>query len=100
MKSWKLRWFVLTDNCLYYFKTEKGNQPLGIMCVRNRREGERETKRKTGRERQRERERERGLVSRQSLRHKPIGTRRERERERERETRVLPPTYSPSSLHL
>jgi len=35
------------------------------------------------REREREkREKERGLVSRQSLRHKPIGTRRERERER------------------
>ena len=33
---------------------------------------------------QRERERERGLVSRQSLRHKPIGTRRERERGRSR----------------
>ena len=36
------------------------------------------------RDRDRERERERGLVSRQSLRHKPIGTRGEREREREK----------------
>ena len=31
MKSWKSRWFVLTDNCLYYFRTEKDPQPLGIM---------------------------------------------------------------------
>ena len=44
--------------------------------------GKEENQRQSGRER--EEEREACLVSRQSMRHKPIGTRRERERERER----------------
>lgn len=33
VKSWKTRWFVLTDNCLYYFRAENDPQPLGIMYV-------------------------------------------------------------------
>lgn len=31
-KSWKRRFFILRrDNCLYYYKTEKDNDPLGAM---------------------------------------------------------------------
>uniref|UniRef100_A0A6Q2Y1W7 Cytohesin 4a n=1 Tax=Esox lucius TaxID=8010 RepID=A0A6Q2Y1W7_ESOLU len=39
VKTWKRRWFILTDNCLYYFeftidKEPKGIIPLENLCVR------------------------------------------------------------------
>lgn len=31
MKTWKRRWFILTDNCLYYFEfTAVSRGPLGL----------------------------------------------------------------------
>lgn len=35
IKTWKRRWFVLNDNCLYYFKHPKDKQPLGIIPLEN-----------------------------------------------------------------
>ncbi|UYV77460.1 CYTH1 [Cordylochernes scorpioides] len=34
-KSWKRRWFILKDNCLYYFKCVKDNKPQGIIPLEN-----------------------------------------------------------------
>ncbi|PRP81479.1 ankyrin repeat-containing protein [Planoprotostelium fungivorum] len=35
-KNWKRRWFVLKDNCLYYFKSENPDQqPCGIIPLEN-----------------------------------------------------------------
>ena len=34
-KSWKKRYFVLTDNCLYYFVKESDNEPKGIVPLEN-----------------------------------------------------------------
>ncbi len=31
VKSWKKRWFVLNDNCLYYFKQEKASHTLLVL---------------------------------------------------------------------
>jgi cytohesin len=30
-RSWKKRWFLLTDNCLYYFKSPQHKEPKGIV---------------------------------------------------------------------
>eukprot|EP01156_Anaeramoeba_ignava_P021723 Anaeramoba_ignava/c19616_g3_i1.p1 GENE.c19616_g3_i1~~c19616_g3_i1.p1 ORF type:complete len:190 (+),score=74.07 c19616_g3_i1:1-570(+) len=30
-KNWKKRWFLLSYNCLYYFKSEKDSKPRGII---------------------------------------------------------------------
>ena len=30
-KSWKKRWFILSDNCLYYFKSPKVSFPLSYL---------------------------------------------------------------------
>eukprot|EP01117_Protostelium_nocturnum_P001259 TRINITY_DN1157_c0_g1_i1.p1 TRINITY_DN1157_c0_g1~~TRINITY_DN1157_c0_g1_i1.p1 ORF type:complete len:1157 (+),score=243.01 TRINITY_DN1157_c0_g1_i1:169-3639(+) len=35
-KTWKKRWFVLKDNCLYYFKSQQPDeQPCGIIPLEN-----------------------------------------------------------------
>lgn len=34
-KSWRKRWFILTDNCLYYFKNPSDKEPLGIIPLEN-----------------------------------------------------------------
>uniref|UniRef100_A0A3Q3XRT3 PH domain-containing protein n=1 Tax=Mola mola TaxID=94237 RepID=A0A3Q3XRT3_MOLML len=39
VKSWKRRWFILTDSCLYYFEYTTDKDPIGIipledLCVR------------------------------------------------------------------
>ena len=34
-KSWRKRWFILTDNCLYYFKSPSDKEPLGIIPLEN-----------------------------------------------------------------
>lgn len=34
-KTWKKRWFVLKDNCLYYFKQETDVDPYGIIPLEN-----------------------------------------------------------------
>ncbi|KAJ3431105.1 cytohesin-4 [Anaeramoeba flamelloides] len=31
IKTWKTRWFLLSYNCLYYFKTLEDNEPCGII---------------------------------------------------------------------
>ena len=34
MKTWKRRWFILTDNCLYYFEyTTVSTGPSVFVCV-------------------------------------------------------------------
>jgi len=35
IKTWKRRWFVLKDNCLYYFKQPSNEQPCGIIPLEN-----------------------------------------------------------------
>ena len=35
IKTWKRRWFVVSDSCLYYFKSEKDKEPLGIIPLEN-----------------------------------------------------------------
>ena len=34
-KSWKRRWFVLNDRCLYYFQHTAENVPKGIIPLEN-----------------------------------------------------------------
>lgn len=34
-KNWKKRWFILTDNCLYYFKSPQDKGPKGIIPLEN-----------------------------------------------------------------
>eukprot|EP01114_Cavostelium_apophysatum_P006874 TRINITY_DN1840_c0_g1_i1.p1 TRINITY_DN1840_c0_g1~~TRINITY_DN1840_c0_g1_i1.p1 ORF type:complete len:1243 (-),score=449.77 TRINITY_DN1840_c0_g1_i1:160-3888(-) len=34
-KTWKKRWFVLKDNCLYYFKQMEDKDPYGIIPLEN-----------------------------------------------------------------
>jgi len=34
-KTWKRRWFVLNDSCLYYFQSTAENNPLGIIPLEN-----------------------------------------------------------------
>ncbi|XP_071815068.1 cytohesin-1-like isoform X3 [Apostichopus japonicus] len=35
IKSWKRRWFILTDNCLYYFEFTQDREPRGIIPLEN-----------------------------------------------------------------
>lgn len=35
VKSWKWRWFILNDNCLYYFETTEDKEPKGIIPLEN-----------------------------------------------------------------
>jgi len=35
IKTWKRRWFVLNDGCLYYFKAKGDSEPLGIIPLEN-----------------------------------------------------------------
>eukprot|EP01119_Soliformovum_irregulare_P001359 TRINITY_DN1107_c0_g2_i1.p1 TRINITY_DN1107_c0_g2~~TRINITY_DN1107_c0_g2_i1.p1 ORF type:complete len:1152 (-),score=404.61 TRINITY_DN1107_c0_g2_i1:97-3552(-) len=35
IKTWKKRWFVISDNCLYYFKTHEDHEPIGIVPLEN-----------------------------------------------------------------
>ncbi|KAG8138179.1 hypothetical protein E2320_004095 [Naja naja] len=35
VKTWKRRWFILTDNCLYYFEYTADKEPLGIIPLEN-----------------------------------------------------------------
>ncbi|NXQ99561.1 CYH3 protein, partial [Sagittarius serpentarius] len=35
VKTWKLRWFILTDNCLYYFEYTTDKEPRGIIPLEN-----------------------------------------------------------------
>ncbi|XP_061438779.1 cytohesin-4 isoform X2 [Rhineura floridana] len=35
VKTWKRRWFILTDNCLYYFGYTTDKEPLGIIPLEN-----------------------------------------------------------------
>ncbi|KAK3090284.1 hypothetical protein FSP39_010619 [Pinctada imbricata] len=34
-KSWKRRWFILNDNCLYYFQFTTDKEPKGIIPLEN-----------------------------------------------------------------
>lgn len=35
MKTWKRRWFILTDNCLYYFEYTTVSRQIDVfLCVR------------------------------------------------------------------
>ncbi|XP_030840095.1 cytohesin-1 isoform X2 [Strongylocentrotus purpuratus] len=34
-KNWKRRWFILTDNCLYYFEFTTDREPKGIIPLEN-----------------------------------------------------------------
>lgn len=34
-KSWCKRWFILSDNCLYYFKSPNDKEPRGIIPLEN-----------------------------------------------------------------
>lgn len=34
-KSWKRRWFILKDNCLYYFEYTQDKEPKGIIPLEN-----------------------------------------------------------------
>ncbi|KRX81128.1 Cytohesin-1 [Trichinella sp. T6] len=34
-KSWKRRWFILSDNCLYYFENKTEKEPRGIIPLEN-----------------------------------------------------------------
>lgn len=34
-KSWKRRWFILNDNCLYYFEYTADKEPRGIIPLEN-----------------------------------------------------------------
>ncbi|XP_022091383.1 cytohesin-1-like isoform X3 [Acanthaster planci] len=34
-KNWKRRWFILTDNCLYYFEYTTDKEPRGIIPLEN-----------------------------------------------------------------
>ncbi|KAG8436279.1 hypothetical protein GDO86_007402 [Hymenochirus boettgeri] len=35
VKTWKKRWFILKDNCLYYFECFTDKEPLGIIPLEN-----------------------------------------------------------------
>ncbi|CAL8273066.1 cytohesin 4b isoform X1 [Gadus morhua] len=35
VKTWKRRWFILTDNCLYYFEYTADKEPRGIIPLEN-----------------------------------------------------------------
>uniref|UniRef100_F6S301 Cytohesin 4 n=1 Tax=Xenopus tropicalis TaxID=8364 RepID=F6S301_XENTR len=35
VKTWKKRWFILKDNCLYYFECITDKEPLGIIPLEN-----------------------------------------------------------------
>uniref|UniRef100_A0A8C5RHH3 Uncharacterized protein n=1 Tax=Laticauda laticaudata TaxID=8630 RepID=A0A8C5RHH3_LATLA len=35
VKTWKRRWFILTDNCFYYFEYTTDKEPLGIIPLEN-----------------------------------------------------------------
>uniref|UniRef100_A0AAY4DSK4 Cytohesin 1 n=1 Tax=Denticeps clupeoides TaxID=299321 RepID=A0AAY4DSK4_9TELE len=35
VKTWKRRWFILTDNCLYYFQYTTDKEPKGIIPLEN-----------------------------------------------------------------
>ncbi|XP_018593844.1 cytohesin-3-like isoform X2 [Scleropages formosus] len=35
VKTWKRRWFILTDSCLYYFKYTTDKEPRGIIPLEN-----------------------------------------------------------------
>ncbi|XP_068111121.1 cytohesin-4-like [Hyperolius riggenbachi] len=35
VKTWKKRWFILKDNCLYYFECTTDKDPLGIIPLEN-----------------------------------------------------------------
>ncbi|XP_055519346.1 cytohesin-3-like [Leucoraja erinacea] len=35
VKTWKRRWFILTDNCLYYFEHTTDKEPRGIIPLEN-----------------------------------------------------------------
>ncbi|XP_053324646.1 cytohesin-4 [Spea bombifrons] len=35
VKTWKKRWFILKDNCLYYFECIADKEPLGIIPLEN-----------------------------------------------------------------
>jgi len=35
IKTWKRRWFILDNNCLYYFKTPQDLEPCGIIPLEN-----------------------------------------------------------------
>ncbi|KAM4652893.1 cytohesin-4 [Discoglossus pictus] len=35
VKTWKKRWFILKDNCLYYFEFTTDKEPLGIIPLEN-----------------------------------------------------------------
>jgi len=35
IKTWKRRWFILSDNCLFYFKTPSDVEPCGIIPLEN-----------------------------------------------------------------
>ena len=34
-KSWKRRWFILNDNCFYYFEFTTDKEPRGIIPLEN-----------------------------------------------------------------
>ncbi|XP_033118471.1 cytohesin-1-like isoform X2 [Anneissia japonica] len=34
-RNWKRRWFILTDNCLYYFEFTQDKEPRGIIPLEN-----------------------------------------------------------------
>ena len=34
-KTWKRRWVVVNNNCLYYFKTHEDESPCGIIPLEN-----------------------------------------------------------------
>merc|ERR1712000_116233 len=35
IKTWKTRYFVVSDSCLYYFKNQREKEPLGIIPLEN-----------------------------------------------------------------